>query len=203
MRHLDRLVRELDLNRNDRLEFYKAYRNGNVPPPLKPIIPRALSNSIEDSSPLEAAPTTSNGYQPNGDDTPQSSEAQRSNDSRESKDTLIEDDDTLMEDVGNRTASNATVLITCNVCLESLEPTAFPKRQTTTACDHNPDVCLQCLSHSITAQFENKMWDQIDCPSCGQRLGFLDVKAFAEPAVFERQESTMWNIWMPQLTCVN
>lgn len=76
----------------------------------------------------------------------------------------------------------------CIVCFETLEPTAFPKLKTTGACTHKPDVCLQCLSSSITTQFTNKMWDQIDCPSCGERLGFMDVQAFADPVVFERQE---------------
>lgn len=74
----------------------------------------------------------------------------------------------------------------CIVCLETLEITAFPKRKTTAACSHKPDVCLQCLSNSIATQFADKMWDQIDCPSCGQRLEFIDVKAFASSVVFER-----------------
>ena len=78
--------------------------------------------------------------------------------------------------------------IDCTVCFERLEASAFPKRNITAACNHEPNVCLTCLSGSIAAQFKYKIWDQIDCPSCGQRLDFMDIKAFADPVVFGRQE---------------
>ena len=79
------------------------------------------------------------------------------------------------------------VAIDCTVCLESLEASAFSERNITAACNHEPNVCLACLAKSITAQFTSKIWDHIDCPACGQRLDFMDVKAFADPVVFERQ----------------
>lgn len=76
----------------------------------------------------------------------------------------------------------------CVVCFETLSPQNTPKRKVTSLCNHEPDVCNSCLAISISTQFNSKVWDQIDCPTCDQRLGFQDVKTFADSPVFERSE---------------
>ena len=76
----------------------------------------------------------------------------------------------------------------CIVCFETLSPQNISKRKITSSCKHEPDVCRSCLTTSISTQFNSKVWDQIDCPTCGQRLEFQDVKAFADSTVFGRSE---------------
>ena len=78
----------------------------------------------------------------------------------------------------------------CVVCFETLTVENTPKRKITPSCDHEPDVCTTCLSTSILTQFTGKVWDQIDCPTCGERLGYQDVQEFADSEVFGRLEST-------------
>ena len=74
----------------------------------------------------------------------------------------------------------------CAVCFETLNPQNTPRRKITSSCNHEPDTCKSCLTTSISTQLDNKVWDQIDCPTCGQRLDYKDVKAFADPIVFGR-----------------
>lgn len=76
----------------------------------------------------------------------------------------------------------------CTVCFETLNPQTIPERRITSSCSHEPDVCRSCLATSIATQLDSKVWDHIDCPTCGQRLGFQDVKEFADHEVFERLE---------------
>ena len=78
----------------------------------------------------------------------------------------------------------------CVVCFDTLTVENTPNRNITTSCDHEPDVCTICLSTSISTQFTSKVWDQIDCPTCGERLGYQDVQEFADSEVLERLEST-------------
>lgn len=76
----------------------------------------------------------------------------------------------------------------CVVCFESLSSQNRPNRKISSACNHEPDVCRSCLTTSISTQLNSKVWDQIDCPTCGQRLDFHDVKTFADYPTFERSE---------------
>ena len=88
----------------------------------------------------------------------------------------------------------------CIICFETLNGQNIPKRSTTSSCSHGPNVCRSCLATSIATQVDNKVWDQIDCPTCGQRLHFRDVKEFADPIVFGRLES-LYNPNPETLTC--
>ena len=76
----------------------------------------------------------------------------------------------------------------CVVCFEALNLENTPKRRITSSCNHEPDVCIPCLATSISSQLDSRVWDQIGCPTCGQRLDFQDVKAFADSPVFRRSE---------------
>lgn len=78
----------------------------------------------------------------------------------------------------------------CAVCFETLNPQNTPKQKTTSSCNHEMDVCISCLTTSISTQLDNKVWDHIDCPTCAQRLEFQDVKAFADPVAFGRLDSS-------------
>ena len=72
----------------------------------------------------------------------------------------------------------------CLVCLETLPSDGFPERMVTPACSHGRDVCLPCISQSIATQCTSKIWNHIDCPSCGERLEYDDIREFADSAVF-------------------
>lgn len=74
----------------------------------------------------------------------------------------------------------------CTVCLESLHPDKFPQRRVTASCEHEPDACNDCTAASIAAQLANKLWNHIDCPTCGKRLDYQDIKDFAEDDTFQR-----------------
>ncbi len=75
---------------------------------------------------------------------------------------------------------------TCTVCYEKLNESNLPKQSNTSACQHKRDVCRQCIETSITTQLHDKEWDQIGCPSCGERLNYHDVRSHARKADFER-----------------
>ena len=88
---------------------------------------------------------------------------------------------------GRPTSENYTINPSqreCSVCLESLGLDRFPKRNITSTCNHAPDVCLSCLAQSIATQVSTKVWDQIDCPTCSERLQHTDVKEFASSVIF-------------------
>jgi len=74
----------------------------------------------------------------------------------------------------------------CSVCYGDLTADNRPRRQITAACNLEPDICRACLTASIAAQFGNKVWDQIDCPTCRARLAYEDMKVFADSSVFGR-----------------
>lgn len=80
----------------------------------------------------------------------------------------------------------AQVIRECEVCLESLTPDTTPQRIVTFACQHEIDTCQQCLVTSLSTQMSEKMWDQINCPSCGERLSSDDVQVLADKQTRER-----------------
>ena len=74
----------------------------------------------------------------------------------------------------------------CHVCCESQSSTHFSSRSPTSTCKHSVEVCRLCLEKSIAEQMDQKIWDQIDCPVCTERLQFFDVKEFADLVTFEK-----------------
>ena len=117
-----------------------------------------------------------------------------SSDSPMDVDDGSEPEDASLPDVNGNTPSSSSSsadssdadLDDCVVCDEPLTASNTPNRPPTLACEHKPDVCLHCLSRSITAQLEGKVWNHIDCPSCDARLSFEDVRAFGTRETFQR-----------------
>lgn len=178
MRRLNRLVHDYDLDRFDRLGILSAYARGDALPPRKPKISTVTSvSAVKETFSVKNVPSVKR--VPDVKRVPRVTKVA----SVKKKKVASVKKVSSVKKVARVTKVSG---FDCIVCLEALEITAFPKRKTTAACSHKPDVCLQCLSNSIATQFTDKMWDQIDCPSCGQRLEFIDVKAFANSAVFER-----------------
>ena len=177
MCRLNQLVRTHGLNRTDRLRIESACRRRIPLPPRKPRILRSLPSSGLDNG-SQRTRTGSHVRRAVGNI-----------DYSRPKYNISAPTATLSANETSFPAVYAVASINCVVCLEELEATAFPNHEITGACNHEPNVCLECLSISIATQFTNKVWDHIDCPSCGERLDFMDIKDFADPAVFERQES--------------
>lgn len=75
---------------------------------------------------------------------------------------------------------------TCEVCFEDMSPERVRERNITAACTHEPNICRGCPEASITAQFETKRLDRLECPLCTARLEFNDMHEWATPEVFTR-----------------
>ena len=88
----------------------------------------------------------------------------------------------------------------CIVCMESLPLLDFPVRNITSSCSHTPDVCAPCLSQSIATQLSTKTWNNINCPTCNQRLDYAAVKKFADNATFEKYVSM--SVHVPQVELI-
>lgn len=74
----------------------------------------------------------------------------------------------------------------CQICDRRQPGAQFPQRVPTSNCEHESEVCLHCLQTHISTSMAQKKWDQIECPTCSERLGFFDMKAFAAAATFEK-----------------
>ena len=59
-------------------------------------------------------------------------------------------------------------------------------KRVTSTCDHELDLCDECVAVSITTQFASKIWNHIDCPSCGDRLQIEDVNKHATKEIAAR-----------------
>lgn len=179
MHELDLLVQEYDLDRKDRAEILNAYRSNGPTPRRKPRVRR-----VPRPTPVwEAKDLRSMAFN-------KTQARTRSQFAVEAATAAIP----LAHNtaVAISPAPNVVNVLSeeCVVCFETLSPQNTPKRKVTSLCNHEPDVCNSCLAMSISTQFNSKVWDQIDCPTCGQRLGFQDVKTFADSVVFERSEPT-------------
>lgn len=74
----------------------------------------------------------------------------------------------------------------CTVCLETPGQDKFSERRITASCDHNTDICSDCIARHIEIQLRDKTWNQITCPTCSAVLKFEDVRQLADSETFER-----------------
>ena len=206
MHELDLLIQEHDLDLEDRREIFKAIRRANPLPRCKPRVRRVPHTTLPDGksaarralaqNPAQTqtrpqaaltASTTATLQAPNN--TTFTNPAQIRT---RSQAALAASTATTLQAPNNTTLTNPGPHVTsnlskeCVVCYDTLTTRTVPQRRITTACNHEPDVCRSCLAMSISTQFNSKVWDQISCPSCRQRLDFQDVKDFADLDVFER-----------------
>ncbi|PVF95646.1 hypothetical protein CPB86DRAFT_568183 [Serendipita vermifera] len=79
----------------------------------------------------------------------------------------------------------------CNVCFDTktIRNSRAPQR-ISKGCNHQPRMCLPCLSKAIKGQFESKLSTVVHCPDsrCSSLLEFHDVKSFAPPDIFARYD---------------
>ena len=79
------------------------------------------------------------------------------------------------------------------VCLDILTAANIPARIAIFDFDRNIDTCTQCLIPSVSTQLEEKIWDQISYPICGERHSSNDIQALADKATRERQDPLYFN----------
>lgn len=178
MHELHLLVQEYDLNRKDRRDILNAYKSGGPFPRRKPRVHRVprptfpVWKATNDRSIAYGRAQTRTRFQ-------------HTVEAVIAADLQAHNDAVTIISVPNAANNLPT---DCVVCFENLSPQNRPERKITCSCNHEPDVCRSCLSASISTQFNSKVWDQINCPTCGERLDFHDVRAFADSPVFERFE---------------
>lgn len=95
-------------------------------------------------------------------------------------------------DISGDEAPKPRSLKTCLTCVEDLTPRKFPKKGLAKECNHEPNVCKDCLTRSIDIQIPDVAWDQVQCPECSVILPFEVVKNYASPETFERYVTTRW-----------
>jgi hypothetical protein len=49
-------------------------------------------------------------------------------------------------------------------------------------------VCRRCLRTWISTTFASKIWDEINCPTCSERLDYEDVRESAPAHVFRKYD---------------
>ena len=219
MHELDLLVQEYGLDPEDRRDIFTAIRRDQPLPRCKPRVRRVPHTTLPDrksaapralaqnpahtrtrSQTALAASTTTTLQAPNK--TTSTNPAQTRT---RSQAALAASVNTTLQGPKKTSFTNPGPQVTsslsrdCIVCYETLNARSVPQRRITSACNHEPDVCRSCLATSISTQFNSKVWDQIACPSCSQRLGFQDVKAFADPDVFTRS-GLLYNLESKHLT---
>ncbi|KAF2632608.1 hypothetical protein BU25DRAFT_319705, partial [Macroventuria anomochaeta] len=74
----------------------------------------------------------------------------------------------------------------CVICTDNRSLSRFPSDPPTAHCAHNADVCRRCLRTWISTTFASKVWDEINCPICSERLNYEDVREFAPSKVFRK-----------------
>lgn len=74
----------------------------------------------------------------------------------------------------------------CSACMEHLPLSVFPVEKITPDCMHATDICLDCISSSITTQMESSTVDQLKCPLCPGLLTYQAIQTYASKATYTR-----------------
>ncbi|KZF20873.1 hypothetical protein L228DRAFT_278949 [Xylona heveae TC161] len=88
-----------------------------------------------------------------------------------------------------RPVQEANIVTTeCIGCVSDLTPEITPSRPITATCAHQNNMCLECLAQHIQVQLDNRMWNNISCPTCPSRLSYEDIQEWARPETFQSHE---------------
>ncbi|KAK4494559.1 hypothetical protein PRZ48_013915 [Zasmidium cellare] len=77
-------------------------------------------------------------------------------------------------------------LVECTTCTLKLDPSDFPQGPQTCRDEHESVTCRACWHEWLESQVSQVRPDQITCSQCRAKLDQHDVKALAEPEVYER-----------------
>ncbi|CAG8512994.1 6935_t:CDS:2 [Gigaspora rosea] len=87
----------------------------------------------------------------------------------------------------------------CSICAENVDIKAF--LNVTDLCNHDSNICRECIGEYIKHELEDKGNINISCPldDCHEILRERDVKEFATEDVFTRYERLMINFALSQI----
>lgn len=74
----------------------------------------------------------------------------------------------------------------CIICVEDFGSAVSAPERISSACLHEPSVCLECLRTYIKSELDSKIWNQITCPECRILLIYEDIKCLADTETFSR-----------------
>ena len=74
----------------------------------------------------------------------------------------------------------------CVACHRSRPTSAFPDGHVVESCQHEPEVCLDCIEKTIVEDLDNDLPHCISCPQCGDPLSAVDVWRFSSTGTFTR-----------------
>ena len=77
-----------------------------------------------------------------------------------------------------RVLSSSTDL-TCGVCWDQVAVDEIIQGKLVDECEHEADICRNCIIQSITAQLDYRLWNQITCPLCPAKLSSDVVEKYA------------------------
>ena len=76
--------------------------------------------------------------------------------------------------------------IECVVCSETKDSQEFPQLPVSVSCSHETRTCSSCVSAAIRSDLESKLWTEICCPECEERLEYADVQRHGDEETFLR-----------------
>ncbi|KAH7078278.1 hypothetical protein FB567DRAFT_406090, partial [Paraphoma chrysanthemicola] len=76
----------------------------------------------------------------------------------------------------------------CVICTDIRPVHRFPDRAPTSQCTHASSACRHCLRTWIQSEFSTKIWNEINCPVCAERMQYDDMQEFAPRDVFRRYD---------------
>jgi hypothetical protein len=77
---------------------------------------------------------------------------------------------------------------TCSACWEWKQGDSFPQRINTSECQHELDLCVECLQEALQAHIAQPgLWDatKLLCPSCSAGMSY-EVRSWSKPESFQK-----------------
>jgi hypothetical protein len=91
--------------------------------------------------------------------------------------------------VGNSPAGhrgNTLRYLPCVACHRSRPTSAFPDGHVAESCQHQPEVCLDCIEKAIVEDLDDSLPNCISCPQCGDAMSAVDVWRLSSTGTFTR-----------------
>lgn len=76
--------------------------------------------------------------------------------------------------------------VDCIVCLETLPRSDFLHSNATEKCNHENNVCYECMRKTVSVHIADGAPGKLQCPSCPSELSFDNVRVFATEEEFAR-----------------
>lgn len=76
----------------------------------------------------------------------------------------------------------------CTICFDDFSATVRPPAWISLACQHEPSACSDCVAKSIRSDLETRMWNDIRCPECKEKLIHDDIQRLADRETFDRYD---------------